>query len=92
MHNTMNGRNLRPTLRVRSHAAAALAVTLISIAATQPALAGSLSPMPTVAPVSTPYYAPATSHGQWDGAYFGFTMGYNFRGRDRVQLAPAPRA
>lgn len=90
MHNTLNGRSLRPEICVPRTARIALLAALGSVAAL-PALANGLNPVP-VDPVPTPYYAPApvSTPAYWEGAYAGFTMGYNYRGRDRVQLEPAP--
>lgn len=89
MYNKMTGRSLRPMLRNRSFAAAALAACLM-MGATLPVLAGTLAPTPSEPMVPAPRYSPAPAAAYWEGAYMGFTMGYNFRGRDEVRLAPAP--
>lgn len=89
MQNEMTGRSLRPNLRSRGLAKVALAAILMAGAAV-PAVAGTIAPMPVDPVVPGPRYSPAPAAAYWEGAYAGFTMGYNFRGRDEVQLAPAP--
>lgn len=89
MHNTSTGRSLRPEPRARGLATLALAAGLMSGVAL-PALAGAYAPLPAEPVVPAPHYSPAPVAAYWDGAYAGFTMGYNFRGTDEVQLAPAP--
>jgi len=89
MHNKMTGRSLRPLLRDRSFVAATLAAGL-AMGAAIPAFAGAYATAPSEPMVPAPRYSPAPAAAYWEGAYAGFTMGYNFRGRDRVQLAPAP--
>lgn len=88
MQNNTTGRSLRPAPLSRGFATLALTASLMAGAA-MPALAGAFSPRP-VDPVVPAPYSPAPTAAYWDGAYVGFTMGYNFRGRDEVQLAPAP--
>ncbi|MCC5971964.1 MAG: porin family protein [Pararhodobacter sp.] len=90
MHNTMTGRSLRSAVRYRTHATATLAAVLMAGVAL-PAMAGTLRPAPMEPTVPAPYTpAPVATAAHWEGGYAGFTMGYNFRGRDRVRLAPAP--
>ena len=89
MQHTMTGRSLRPTLRNRSFAKAALMAGLMTGVAL-PAFAGTLTSMPSDPYVPAPRYSAAPAAAYWQGAYVGFTMGYNFRGDDEVQLAPAP--
>lgn len=89
MNTTMTGRSLRPAMRTRAFATLALAAGLMTSAAL-PALAGAFAPLPPEPYVPAPQYSPAPAAAHWDGTYAGFTMGYNFRGTDEVQLAPAP--
>ncbi len=90
MHKTLTGRKLRPFLRSRKFASAALVASALTGVAL-PALANGLTHVPVDPVVPAPRYSPAPAMpAYWEGAYAGFTMGYNFRGRDRVELAPAP--
>lgn len=90
MQKKMTGRSLRPTLRNRRLATVTLAASLM-MGAALPAFSGTLAPVHSEPMVPAPRYAPAPAGpAHWEGGYAGFTMGYNFRGRDEVQLAPAP--
>lgn len=91
MQDKITGRPGRPVMRMRADARITLSALLVLGAGALPALASGPSTV-AISPAPTPYYAPAPQpvYSRWDGAYYGFTMGYNFRGRDRVQLAPAP--
>lgn len=66
---------------------AALAAASLAPAVVQ---AGSLTSSPYEATPVAPYNPGYTPARDWTGAYAGFSLGYNLRGEDRVQLAPAP--
>ncbi|MFN3953413.1 MAG: outer membrane protein [Pararhodobacter sp.] len=68
---------------------AGLALILVGTLGVTTAQANGPGPAPRD-PVAIPRYAPAPAARSWEGSYYGFTLGYNFRGTDRVQLAPAP--
>ncbi len=85
------GRVARPSRRAATLAASAVMGVLVPLMGTSTALANGYT-APAMEPAPAPYYAPAgpVSYGRWDGAYYGFSMGYNFRGTDEVRLDPPP--
>lgn len=92
MQDKMTGRPGRPDRRMRNSVRMALSALLAAgVGTTLPALASGPTTVPIVSEPA-PYYAPAPQpvYSRWEGGYYGFSMGYNFRGRDEVRLAPAP--
>ena len=84
----MTNSDKRRSLRRKFCLRAAAAATALALGAGTALASGPMAPLQE--PVAVPRYAPAPMTQSWEGSYYGFTLGYNFGGSDRVQLAPAP--